>query len=131
MKKGFLQTAMLMGAISVAIGAFGAHGLKKVADDYALGIFETAVRYQFFHVFALMAAGMLFKFFPNKYIKGAGYLFMIGMLLFSGSLYLLCMVHIKDLAGFEWLGPVTPLGGLAFIAGWLLLLAGISKKAMA
>ena len=97
MKKGFLQTAMLMGAISVAIGAFGAHGLKKVADDYALGIFETAVRYQFFHVFALMAAGMLFKFFPNKYIKGAGYLFMIGMLLFSGSLYLLCMVHILSL----------------------------------
>ncbi|MEZ5029183.1 MAG: DUF423 domain-containing protein [Ferruginibacter sp.] len=89
-------------------------------------VFETAVRYQFFHVFALLAAGILYKDFTNKLIRWAGYFFITGIILFCGSLYLLCYVKQQALP-FNWIGAITPFGGAAFIAGWLCLFAGLNK----
>ena len=92
MHKIFLRIAAILGALSVILGAFAAHGLKQVLSADQLQVFETAVRYQFYHVFALLAAGILYAAFPGKFMKWAGYLFIAGMILFSGSLYLLCYV---------------------------------------
>lgn len=127
MHKGFLKTAALLGALSVMLGAFAAHGLKKIliADD--LQIFETAVRYQFYHVFALLAVGILYAAYPGKLMLWAGKLFIAGVILFSGSLYLLCYVKYKQLP-LNWLGAITPLGGAAFITGWILLFWAVTKR---
>ena len=127
MHKGFLKTAVLMGALSVALGAFAAHSLKQHVSDYAVSIFETAVRYQFYHAFALLASGILYKEFPNKFIKWSGKLFIIGIILFCISLYALTFIKAAVLPGYDWIGAITPLGGLTFIAGWLCLFAGIIK----
>lgn len=127
MHKAFLRTAAISGALAVALGAFGAHGLKKILNAELLQVFETAVRYQFYHVFALLAVAMLYKEFPGKFMQWAGRLFITGMVLFSGSLYLLCYVKHSQLS-LNWIGAVTPFGGAAFIAGWLLLFVAISKK---
>lgn len=128
MHKGFLQLAALLGAISVALGAFGAHALKRVAPEAALNIFETAVRYQFYHVFALAVVGILYKDFSNKWMLWAGNCFVIGMLLFSGSLYLLTYFKAAGKTGFDWIGAITPLGGLAFILGWVCMFVGVYKS---
>ena len=128
MHKGFLKTAALLGALSVALGAFGAHSLKQHVSDYAVSIFETAVRYQFYHSFALLAAGILYKEFPNKLIKWAGKLFIAGIIFFCTSLYFLTFIKAAVLPGYDWIGAITPAGGLCFIGGWLFLFAGITRK---
>ena len=128
MHKGFLKTATLIGALSVIFGAFAAHSLKQHISDYALSIFETGVRYQFYHVFALLASGILYKEFPNNFIKWSGKLFIAGIILFSGSLYLLAYIKAAVKPGYDWIGAITPLGGLCFIAGWVCLFFGIFKK---
>jgi uncharacterized membrane protein YgdD (TMEM256/DUF423 family) len=87
MHQGFLKTAAILGALSVALGAFAAHSLKQLLPLEILQTFETAVRYQFYHVLALLATGILYKEFPVKLMKWAGYSFAAGILLFSGSLY--------------------------------------------
>ena len=127
MHKGFLKTAAILGALSVALGAFAAHGLKQILSADILQIFETAVRYQFYHVFALLATGILYAAFPGKLMKWAGYLFIIGIILFSGSLYLLCYAKHNALP-LNWLGAITPFGGAAFIAGWLMLFAAVTRR---
>lgn len=127
MHKGFLKTAAILAAITVALGAFAAHSLKGKVGANAIEIFETAVRYQFYHVFALFLVGIVYKDFTNRFIKASGILFMIGMLLFSGSLYAMAVVKAIVLPGFNWLGPVTPVGGLCFIAGWVCLFIGFFK----
>lgn len=127
MHRGFLKTAALIGALSVALGAFAAHSLKEMVSEYALGIFETAVRYQFYHVFALLGVGILYAYGHKKSLRWSGIFFIIGMILFSGSLYLLTWIKTADITGMNWVGPITPLGGLCFIIGWLLLLAGIFR----
>ena len=128
MHKGFLSAAALIGAIAVILGAFGAHALKAVLDEQALNTYETAVRYQFYHVFALALTGILYGTQPGKMLKLAGNFFITGIVLFSGSLYLLTYAHAAGIAGLRFLGPVTPLGGVFLIAGWLMLFLGIRKK---
>ena len=128
MHKGFLKTAAFIGALSVALGAFGAHGLKKYLPDDALAIFETAVRYQFYHVFALLATGILYASFPSAKMKWAGYLFITGLVLFCGSLYLLCYVKFDRMQSMEWIGAITPFGGAAFIGGWGMLFLGLAER---
>jgi uncharacterized membrane protein YgdD (TMEM256/DUF423 family) len=128
MHKGYLKTAAILGALSVALGAFAAHTLKQNISVNALEIFETAVKYQFYHVFALLIAGIIYKEFPNKFVNWSGKLFIAGIILFSGSLYLLTAVKAVLLAGYNWIGAITPLGGLCFILGWIFLFIGISKK---
>ena len=128
MHKCFLKTAALLGALSVALGAFAAHALKAVAPEYALGIFETAVRYQFYHVFALIITGLLYKEFPGKALQWAGRLFIAGIILFSGSLYLLTAIKTYDINGLNWVGAITPFGGLCFISGWIAMFVAIAQK---
>ena len=128
MHKGFLKAASLFGALSVAFGAFAAHSLKQYISDYAVSIFETGVRYQFYHVFALLACGILYKEFQSIFIKAAGKLFIAGIVLFSGSLYALAFIKGAVMPGFGWVGMVTPIGGLCFIAGWVCLFIGMYKK---
>lgn len=116
-----IYIAAISGALAVALGAFGAHGLKPHLDAYQLAIYEKGVQYQFYHTLALLAAGMLeAQKGTSKWLDYAGWLFLGGILCFSGSLYLLAC---RDMLPFSvaWAGPVTPLGGVAFIAGWLTL----------
>ena len=116
MAKVFITLASLSGMLAVMLGAFGAHALKGRLDDYALGVFQTAVQYHFYHSFALLAVGILALSQPQTaLLKSSGWLFLLGILIFSGSLYLLA------LTGVRWLGAITPLGGVAFIAGWACL----------
>jgi uncharacterized membrane protein YgdD (TMEM256/DUF423 family) len=127
MHKSFLKIAALLGMLSVVLGAFGAHALRGHISDDAVNIFETAVRYQFYHVFALLAAGILYQSFPSKFVKWAGTAFIIGLILFSGSLYILTYVKGAVMPDYNWVGVITPLGGLSFILGWLFLFIGILK----
>ena len=127
MHKSFLKIATLLGALSVILGAFGAHSLKQVVSENAVNTFETGVRYQFYHVIALLAAGLLYKDFANKWIRNAGRFFIIGIILFSGSLYVLTFFVALVKPAASWIGIITPFGGLAFILGWIFLFVGIKK----
>lgn len=123
----FLKTAALLGALAVGLGAFGAHGLKQTLDEKYLGIFETAVRYHFYHVMGLLAVGILFKEFPGSYLLWSGRLFCYGIALFCGSLYLMTLMEAMGQHGFRWLGAITPIGGLCLIGGWLMMAIGIFR----
>jgi uncharacterized membrane protein YgdD (TMEM256/DUF423 family) len=127
MYKSYLKIAVVIGAVTVALGAFGAHALKEKLTAEAMVVFETGVRYQFYHVFALLAAGIIYKEYPNKWINYSGKLFITGIILFSGSLYVLSFLKAGGINNFNWIGAITPLGGLAFILGWLCLFAGTGK----
>ena len=103
---------------AVVFGAFGAHALRDRLDAHAMGIFETAVQYHFYHSLALLAVGVIALSQPQTVLlKSSGWLFFLGILIFSGSLYVL------SITGLRWLGAITPLGGLAFIGGWACLAA--------
>ena len=118
MAKLFITLASLSGMLAVILGAFGAHGLRGRLDAYAMGVFETAVQYHFYHSLALLAVGVIALSQPQTaMLKSSGWLFLIGIVIFSGSLYLLSITGVK------WLGAITPLGGLAFIGGWACLAA--------
>src|SRR5699024_7012811 len=128
MHRTFLIIAALFGALAVALGAFGAHGLQKVAAPETVEIYETAVRYQFYHTFALLAVGVLFIWYPGKLLSLSGLFFIIGVLLFSGSLYLITFLKIAEKIIPTLVGIITPIGGLFLIAGWLLLLFSLLTK---
>jgi uncharacterized membrane protein YgdD (TMEM256/DUF423 family) len=113
--KLILAFSGVFGFLSVALGAFAAHGLKHRLDDYARGIWNTAVQYQMFHALALMVLAVLISQHAASRLVWAGYLWIVGIFLFSGSLYCLAFT------GLRWLGILTPIGGLAFLFGWLLL----------
>ncbi|MEM1112579.1 MAG: DUF423 domain-containing protein [Pseudomonadota bacterium] len=116
MAKLFLTLGAISSMLAVAFGAFGAHALKARLDEYALGVYETAVQYHFYHSLALLAVGLLALQVPQSgLLKSSGWLFLAGVFIFSGSLYVLA------LSGMRWLGAITPLGGLAFIAAWACL----------
>lgn len=127
MNKSFLITAALLGALSVVLGAFGAHALKNKISIEALEVFETSVRYQFYHVFALLAAGILMQYFPGNLMLWSGRMFITGTILFSGSLYLLTYFKASGNQQMNWIGAITPLGGLCFIAGWIFLALAVFK----
>lgn len=128
MNKSFLITAALLGALSVVLGAFGAHALRSKMSSETLEIFETSVRYQFYHVFALLAVGILSQYFPGNFITWSGRLFIAGIILFCGSLYLLTFFKASGNQQMNWLGAITPFGGLCFISGWILLAISFFKK---
>ena len=128
MHSSFIRIAAILGALAVALGAFGAHALRQKVSEAAVNIFETGVRYQFYHVFALLAVGILFKEYNNKYTTLAGWFFIAGIILFSGSLYALTYVKAIDKPSLNWIGAITPLGGLAFIIGWFCLLTAVLKS---
>ncbi len=127
MHKKFLITASVLGALSVILGAFAAHKLREIFEPEILQVFETAVRYQVYHTIGLFIVGILYQQFSEKHLVWAGNLFIAGILLFSGSLYVLCFIRHFNIAAL-WVGAVTPFGGACFIAGWLMIAFGITKK---
>ena len=122
MHKNFLIAGSLLGATGVALGAFGAHALKNAISEDHLHAFQTGVQYQFYHALALLIVALMAGRIGSRYIVLSGYLFIIGTLLFSGSLY--CLAVFPALS---WMGAITPLGGLSFIAGWICLLVAASS----
>lgn len=123
MAKIFLIIGSTLGGLSVAIGAFGAHALKDILEaNDRMQTFETGVKYQFYHALALVLLGLLMQKFDHKMFLWSGYGFIIGTILFSGSLYILSLSGIG-----KW-GAITPLGGVAYLVGWIMIVIGISKS---
>src|SRR5690554_5107861 len=120
----YIRIAAVLGALAVAIGAFGAHGLEPLLTKFnRLETFETAVKYHFYHTLAIFLVGVIIaQGTDHKLLKYSAWSFGAGIIIFSGSLYALSLTNVT------WLGAVTPLGGLAFIVGWILLFLGIGKK---
>jgi uncharacterized membrane protein YgdD (TMEM256/DUF423 family) len=121
MVKIWLFLAAFFGFLSVALGAFGAHSLKNILDEYGKSVYEKAVLYQMFHSMALFAVGVLQHLFEGISFSPAGFGFLVGILLFSGSLYVLAI------SGLKWFGAITPIGGLSFLFGWAWLIFAISR----
>jgi uncharacterized membrane protein YgdD (TMEM256/DUF423 family) len=127
MYKPALTAGALFAALAVILGAFGAHALKAKLSAEMLQVFETGVRYHFYHSFALLITGMLYASFPVKAIKLASTFFITGILLFSGSLYAMALLSISG-ASIGPVGIITPIGGLFFILGWISLFLSVIKK---
>ncbi|MBT8261367.1 MAG: DUF423 domain-containing protein [Bacteroidia bacterium] len=121
--KKITVTASFLGALTIAIGAFGAHGLEKLVDTEAIASFETGVRYQMYHTIALLVIGFATAI-PVSTRKWVFRLFVAGIIFFSGSIYFLALKSVLPLS-VSFLGPVTPIGGLLFILGWLRLAYGL------
>jgi len=122
MQRNFAAIGAVLGFLSVALGAFGAHALKKVLSPDMLAVYHTGVEYQMAHSLALLLVSLATVHVPSKLLTYAGWLFVTGIILFSGSLYLLAVT------GIQRLGAITPLGGLCFLAGWALLAIAFGKK---
>ncbi len=125
MHKRFLTWGALLAGLAVALGAFGAHKLKELVPPETVTTFETGVRYQVYHALALLLAGLVAERLPSVWVKRAAWCFLIGILLFSGSLYLLTALKATDTVGLSGLGAITPVGGMFFIAGWVCLVVGV------
>lgn len=117
-KKLFAILGAFSGFLAVAAGAFGAHALRQRLTSEQLAVFETAARYQMYHALALLAAAWAVGRWPAAAIQSSGWLFVAGTVLFCGSLYALALTRIR------WLGAITPVGGVAFLLGWLFLAWG-------
>jgi len=117
----FLAIGAISGCLVVILGAFGAHGLKDVFDEYEKSIYEKAVLYHMFHTMAILVVGLIEKMQPEMQLSIAGWAFVLGIILFSGSLYILSVTGIK------LLGMITPIGGILFIIGWVILLLKVES----
>ena len=115
MKLNWFAVGAIAGAIGVALGAFGAHALKSRVTEDLLNVFEIGVRYQMYHAIALLAVGWSATRWPGAWVTASGWLFAVGILVFSGSLY------VMTFTGARWLGAITPIGGLCLILGWTAL----------
>lgn len=122
MQKFFLMMGSIAMALAVMLGAFGAHGLKSKLTEEMLTIFETGVAYHFYHAIGLLVLGIAAHYLSDSaYLKWSGWLMLGGILIFSGSLYIL------SISGVRWLGAITPIGGLCFIASWVLFAIAVWK----
>jgi uncharacterized membrane protein YgdD (TMEM256/DUF423 family) len=119
--KLFLSLGSISGALAVLIGAFGAHGLKDKLCDQMLAVYKTGVEYHFYHTLALLGIGLLSLHYKSALLTASGWSMVAGIILFSGSLYAL------SISGVKILGAITPIGGLFFIAGWVLLVLAVIK----
>jgi uncharacterized membrane protein YgdD (TMEM256/DUF423 family) len=128
LNKLFLLFAAVAGALAVISGAMLAHTLRHHMPESALEVYEVAVRYQFYHVFAILTAGILSERFPGSWMNRAGSCFIAGILLFCGSLYLISALMTNGMAIPAVLGICTPLGGVGFIMGWISLSIAILKR---
>ena len=127
MKKTFLRIGSLLAFLVVILGAFGAHGLKALISAEQLNTFETGVRYQFYHAFAILVVGLSCYFRKTKLLHWSGWLFLVGTALFSGSIYLLSLQELIKLPT-SIIGPITPLGGTILIVGWALFFISTFQK---
>jgi uncharacterized membrane protein YgdD (TMEM256/DUF423 family) len=118
-----IRTASVFGLLAIVLGTFGAHSLENIlVENNRVETFETALQYHFYHTLALLFISVLFQYKSNSYLKWVVYLFVIGILIFSGSLYVLALTNIT------LLGAITPFGGLSFIAGWIVLFLSAKEK---
>lgn len=123
MKSGFLFLGAMSALVGVGLGAFGAHGLKAILSPEMMAVYQTGVTYQMWHALGLIGVALIRQQVPeSKLLSWAGWLMFIGILLFSGSLYLLVLLDLK------WLGMITPLGGVGFISAWLLIAIFAAQK---
>jgi len=118
---GWFVTGAIVAGVGVVLGAFGAHGLKTRVSPEMLAIFETGVRYQMYHAFGLLAVGLAASRWGGGWVNAAGWLFLFGVTIFSGSLY------VMTVSGVRWLGAITPIGGLLMILGWGALAIGVMR----
>jgi uncharacterized membrane protein YgdD (TMEM256/DUF423 family) len=128
MHKIHLILGTILAGLGVVLGAFGAHGLKKIVPPETVSSYQTGVQYQMYHAFALLIVGILSERLSSNLINWAGAFFVLGIVLFSGSLYLLASLKAMDKVGVSGIGIITPIGGLMFIVGWILLLMAVIKK---
>jgi uncharacterized membrane protein YgdD (TMEM256/DUF423 family) len=122
MNRKFIMMGAGLMALGVMLGAFGAHALKERLEPSMLQIYHTGVEYQFYHAIGVLIVGVLFRTYPSVGLKWAGWLFIAGIVLFSGSLYLLALTGINEL------GMITPIGGVSFIAGWMTMALSLVKR---
>lgn len=127
MNRKIILTASFFGAVAVILGAFGAHGLKNILSADAMAIWTKGIEYQFYHTFALLFLST-FARFRTKLVDISYFCFTIGIVLFSGSLYLLATREVLHIGFVNFIGPVTPLGGLLLVAGWVLLFFAALKN---
>jgi len=128
MNKRVIIIASVFGMLAVILGAFGAHGLKNILDPSGLEVWKTAVSYHFYHTLALLFVSTLPES-KSRAVNLTAWFFSLGILLFSGSLYLICLKDVLGISQLSILGPITPLGGLCFILGWgSLLFAALKNK---
>lgn len=122
-KHTFIQISGILGALAVGIGAFGAHGLQPILEaNGRVATFETAVQYHFYHALAMLGISIWYSIVPEKKVlKWTMVLFLLGILIFSGSLYIL------SLSGITWLGAITPIGGVAFIIAWITIIFAVKS----
>ncbi|HEU0064473.1 MAG TPA: DUF423 domain-containing protein [Flavisolibacter sp.] len=128
MHRLLLIVGTFLAAMAVALGAFGAHGLKKIADAETVGIYQTGVQYQMYHALALILTGLLAEKILSGFINYAGLLFIGGIVFFSGSLYLIASLKTMNKPVPVGIGILTPAGGLLFILGWIFLLVALIRK---
>ena len=128
MHKLFLIIASFLAALAVALGAFGAHGLKKIVDAETVAIYQTGVQYQMYHALALLALGILAERYSSSLLHYAGFLFIGGVVLFSGSLYMVASLKAMNNAVPTAIRIMTPIGGALFVLGWVLLFIALIKK---
>ncbi len=127
--KWMMVLGSFLGGLGVVLGAFGAHKLKQLVPPESVQTFQTGVQYQMYHAFALLFAGLLWnRYNGSGQLSASGWCFLIGVLLFSGSLYTLAALKATNKVGLGGIGILTPIGGLFFIAGWVMLLMVLLKK---
>jgi uncharacterized membrane protein YgdD (TMEM256/DUF423 family) len=124
----FLVAAFVLGALGVALGAFGTHTLRSLVDEKVLQAYNTGVQYHFYHTLALLFVALYQLQKPSKWVSRAGWFFITGIGLFAGSLYGMTFCKAAGLEGVSWLGAITPFGGVCFIAGWICLLVAATSK---
>ena len=120
--RNILLAGAVFMALGVLLGAFGAHALKKMLSPEMLVVYKTGVEYQFYHAIGLLAIGLVGFHIESKWLRWSGILLVVGIVLFSGSLYAL------SISGIKILGAITPIGGLSFVAGWVCLVVALIKK---
>lgn len=128
MYKQAVVAAAIFGMLAVVLGAFGAHALKEKLEPELLNTFETGVKYQMYHAIALLGVGLAFAHLPSAWVARASLMFIIGIVLFSGSIYALVAMKHAGSVGLKGFGIITPIGGVFLILGWLMLLIGAFSK---
>lgn len=128
MNKTLTVSAAVLGFLGVALGAMGAHFLKDALGEVGVNSYLTGVRYLFYHVFAILITQAIRMNSNPKWIDLAGWCFLVGIILFSGSIFLLSTIPVHGIEGMRMLGPVTPFGGLIFMLGWLFLFVAMIRS---
>ena len=118
---------LTLAALAVALGAFGAHGLKQYVSPLQIETFRTGVQYQMYHALAMVIAVLMSQYFDTVWIRRAEWFFLAGIILFSGSLYLFTFFEATGMSSVRWLGPITPLGGVCFLFGWIFAILSVRK----